>query len=231
MPTADATGVRSAYRSVCERIAGACARAGRDPSGVRLVAVTKTFPPERIRELLVCGHGLIGENRVQEALAKMEALGPGPIWHLVGHLQTNKARQAVGRFELIHGVDSERLGREIERRAAGAGLRQALLIQANLSREPTKFGVAEDRVLPLLELLTGLEHVDVRGLMTIPPPVEQAELSRPWFAGLRRLRDRCAERLGRPLPELSMGMTDDFEVAVEEGATLVRIGRALFGER
>ncbi len=218
-------------REVRHRIAGACARAGRDPETVALVAVSKTFPARRVRELVECGHDLFGENRVQEAIEKIPLVGPGARWHLVGHLQRNKARHAVGVFELIHSVDDLDLATELDRRAAASGIVQPVLVQVNLSREATKSGAGEDDVLPLLEAVLGLAHLDLRGLMNIPPPAESAEDSRVWFARLRELRDRAEIRLGRSLPELSMGMSDDFEVAVEEGATLVRVGRALFGGR
>jgi pyridoxal phosphate enzyme (YggS family) len=217
--------------AVLQRVDRACRSSGRDAASVRVVAVSKTFPAERVRELLEAGHRLFGENRVQEALSKIPEVGPGPVWHLVGTLQRNKARHAVGVFDLIHGVDGRKLAVELDRRAAAAGLRQPILVQLNLSGEATKSGVSEDGLWPLLDEIAGLDHVDLRGLMTIPPPVQDPEQSRPWFAQLRELRDRAADHLGRPLPELSMGMTDDFEVAVEEGATLVRVGRAIFGER
>jgi pyridoxal phosphate enzyme (YggS family) len=212
------------------RIATACARAGRSPSEVTLVAVTKTVPGERVAELVHAGQKTLGENKVQEALAKMETL-PGAEWHLVGHLQRNKAKAAVGRFALIHSVDDVELAREIDRRAAAAGLVQKVLVQANLAGEETKHGAAEDIVFPLVETIGALPHLDLRGLMIIPPPSEDPEGARPWFRRLAALRDTLAKRSGRPLPELSMGMTDDFEIAIEEGATLVRVGRALFGER
>jgi pyridoxal phosphate enzyme (YggS family) len=216
---------------VVERIAAACARSDRDPSEVQLVAVTKAFSPERVREAMACGHTLFGENKVQEAMAKISEVGPGARWHLIGHLQRNKARHAVGLFELIHSVDGAKLVRELDRRAAALGLCQAVLVQVNLSREETKSGVLEADLWPLLDGIVPLEHLELRGLMTIPPPVEDAEHSRPWFSRLRALRDEAAHRTGLTLPDLSMGMTDDFEVAVEEGATLVRVGRAIFGER
>jgi pyridoxal phosphate enzyme (YggS family) len=218
-------------RHVRDRIGEACLRAGRDPDSVVLVAVAKTFPADRVREMLACGQTVFGESRVQEALEKIPAVGEGARWQLVGHLQRNKARHAVGTFELIHSVDGEALARELDRRAAAAGIRQAILLQVNLAEEATKHGVHETEAEALLELVSGLEHLDPRGLMTIPPWAEDAEASRPWLARLRELRDRLRESTGLDLPELSMGMTDDFEVAVEEGATLVRIGTALFGDR
>ena len=222
---------RAALHAVRQRIEDGCRRAGRDPENVQLVAVSKTFPAARVYELLRYGQCLFGENRVQEALAKISAVGTGAVWHLIGPLQRNKARHAVGAFELIHGVDSLKLAAEVDRRAAAAGLRQRILIQLNLAEESTKSGVAETEIWPLLQGVAEMRHLDLQGLMTIPPPVERAEESRPWFVRLRELRDRAARRLGRDLPELSMGMTDDFEIAVEEGATLVRVGRAIFGRR
>ncbi len=220
-----------ALQAVRYRMAAACARSGRDPSTVRLVAVTKTVPAAVVREALASGHDLFGENRVQEALAKIPEVGGTARWHMIGHLQKNKARHAVGVFECIHSVDGIELGRELDKRAAAAGIRQAVLVQVNLSKEETKSGVEEAALFPLLEGLVGLPNLDVRGLMTIPPPVEDAEENRRWFAVLREARERAEREFGLPLPELSMGMTDDFEVAIEEGATLVRVGRAIFGER
>jgi len=218
-------------QNVSDRMAAACARAHRDPGSVRLVAVTKTVPAAVVSEAMEAGQTLFGENRVQEALAKMGETGQGAAWHLIGHLQKNKAKLAAGTFELIHGVDDRDLANELDRRAAARSTTQPVLVQANLAGESTKRGADEEGLLPLLTVVAGLRHLDLRGLMIIPPPVEDPELSRPWFRRLRELRDRAASRLMRPLPELSMGMTDDFEVAIEEGATLVRVGRAIFGER
>jgi len=225
----DDSGTR--LRGVQERIERACRRAGRDPDSVRLVAVSKTFPAERVRNLMAHGQHVFGENRVQEALAKIPEVGPGAAWHMIGPLQRNKARHAVGIFELIHSVDGAKLAGELNRRAAAADLVQPILVQLNLASEATKSGVSRDDFLPLAERILELEHLRLRGLMTIPPPAAQAEDNRGWFARLRSLRDRAASRLGQELPELSMGMTDDFEVAIEEGATFVRVGRAIFGER
>lgn len=225
------TGIADRLASVRDRIAASCARADREPDSVRLVAVSKTVPVAGVAQALAAGQTLFGENRVQEALAKMGETGPSATWHLVGHLQKNKAKQAVGRFELIHGIDDRELAVELDRRAEASGTTQPVLVQANLAGETTKSGADADELLPLLTAVAGLPHLSLRGLMIIPPPVEDPELSRPWFRRLRELRDRATDRLAQPLPELSMGMTDDFEVAIEEGATLVRIGRAIFGER
>lgn len=213
------------------RIAAACARARRDPASVTLVAVSKTVAAASVREAMGAGLAVFGENRVQEALAKIPEVPAAARWHLVGHLQSNKAKQAVGAFELIHSVDDAELAAELDRRAATRGLVQPVLVQANLSGESTKSGVDEPAVMPLLEAVAACPHLALRGLMTVPPPVADPEESRPWFVRLRALRDRAAERLGRPLPELSMGMSGDFEVAIEEGATAVRVGTAIFGER
>ena len=225
------TGVAGRLQMVRDRIAAACARADRDPGSVRLIAVSKTVPAAGVAEALAAGQTLFGENRVQEALAKMAEAGPEATWHLVGHLQKNKARQAVGAFELIHGLDDRELAFELDRRAAARSMRQPVLVQANLSGEATTRGADEDGLMPRLTTVADLPHLELRGLMIIPPPVDDPELSRPWFRRLKELRDRAASILARPLPELSMGMTDDFEIAIEEGATLVRIGRAIFGER
>ena len=180
---------------------------------------------------MAAGQTLFGENRVQEALSKIGETGPGAHWHLVGRLQTNKAKHAAGVFELIHAVDGRALAVELDRRAAAKGTKQAVLVQANLAGEPTKAGAGEGAVLPLAEEVSKLTHLELCGLMIIPPQEENREKTRLWFRRLRELRDLAASRLARPLPELSMGMTDDFEVAIEEGATLVRVGRAIFGER
>ena len=218
-------------RDVRERIARASDRAGRDPATVRLVAVSKTVSVAAVREAMAEGQFLFGENRVQEALPKIAEAGPTASWHLVGHLQKNKARHAVGEFALIHGIDDAELAVELDRRAAARATTQPVLLQANLAKEDAKHGAAEEHVLPILASIAGLAHLRLLGLMIIPPPAADPEFARPWFRRLRELRDRAASSLGRPLPELSMGMTDDFEVAIEEGATLVRVGRAIFGER
>jgi PLP dependent protein len=218
-------------RDVQGRIAGACARAGRPDGSVRLVAVSKTVPVSVVRDAIAAGQFLFGENRVQEALEKIAGVGPKARWHLVGHLQKNKAKHAAGAFELIHGVDGRELAVELDRRSAERGATQPVLVQANLAGEGNKHGAGEDGLVPLLETVAGLPHLDLRGLMIIPPPSGDPESARPWFRRLRELRDLAAARLRRPLPELSMGMSDDFEVAIEEGATLIRVGRAIFGER
>jgi pyridoxal phosphate enzyme (YggS family) len=222
---------RRSLAAVRERIAAACGRAGREPSDVTLIAVSKTFPADAVRAMMDAGQTVFGENRVQEALTKIDAVGPGPAWHLIGSLQRNKARHVVGRFALIHAVDSATLAAELDRRATGAGVVQPVLIQVRQGGETTKSGVDAPDLPALVDDLAGRPGLDLHGLMTIPPPADVPEDNRGWFAELRALRDREASRTGLALPHLSMGMTDDFEVAVEEGATLVRVGRALFGER
>ena len=196
-----------------------------------LVAVSKTFPAERVRQVMDCGQLLFGENRVQEAMAKIPEVGAGARWHMIGHLQRNKARHAIGLFELIHSVDGLKLAGELDRRAEAAGLVQPILVEVNLARETAKSGADEADLWALLDGILPLTHVELRGLMTVPPQVAQAEEARPWFVRLRDLAEQGRRRTGLPLPELSMGMTDDYEVAVEEGATLVRVGRAIFGPR
>lgn len=210
---------------VQERIARAAMRAGRAPEEVLLVGVSKSVDVERIRRALAAGLPALGENRVQEAKEKIGALGRPVPWHMVGHLQTNKARDAVLLFDLIHSVDRLELARELDRRAAPAGKVAEVLIQVNLAGEATKGGFASDELKSALEALAGFSGLRVRGLMAIPPPVEHGEEARGWFRRLRELRDEAG------LEHLSMGMSDDFEVAVEEGATIVRVGMAIFGPR
>ncbi len=225
------TEIEARLAEVRERIARACARSRRDPASVRLVAISKTVPASTVRAAVAAGQSVFGENRVQEALEKIGAVGPRAIWHLVGHLQKNKAKNAAGAFALIHSVDDVELAVELDRRAGAKSIKQAVLVQANLAGESTKSGTGEEGLTPLLSSVAGLAHLELRGLMIIPPLESDPERSRGWFRKLRELRDRAAERLSLPLPELSMGMTDDFEVAIEEGATIVRVGRAIFGER
>lgn len=219
---------------VRDRMARAARRCGRDPAEVALVAVSKTHPADMVRQALEAGVDTVGENYIQEARDKIAALADCSIsWHFIGHLQSNKARYAVDLFDLIHGVDSLKLAREIDKQAAKVGKRQPVLIQVNISGEATKSGTTEAAALALVREAGRLEHLQVRGLMTMPPFFDQPERARPYFAALRRLRDRIrAEAIaGVNVAELSMGMTGDFEVAIEEGATLVRIGTAIFGPR
>jgi pyridoxal phosphate enzyme (YggS family) len=221
-------------QEVRSRIRAAAARAGRPADRVRLVGVTKTVTVDRIQEALAAGLTILGENRVQEALPKIAALKPAPIrWHFIGHLQRRKVRLVLGVFELIHSVDSVELGEEINRRAGDAGLRQDILLEVNIGREATKSGFHPGAVEEAVSSLASLPHVQVKGLMAIPPPTPRAELARGYFRSLRELAARIAA-LKLPsvsLDELSMGMSNDYEVAVEEGATLVRVGTAIFGAR
>ncbi len=210
---------------VRERVSRAAERAGRVPEGILLVGVSKSVDPERIRSAVAAGLPALGENRVQEAKEKIELIGRPVPWHFVGHLQTNKARDALLLFDLIHSVDRLELAQELHRRAAAGGRVANVLVQVNLAGEATKGGFAAEELKGALEALGGLSGLSVRGLMAIPPPVEEAERARGWFRRLRELRDAAG------LEHLSMGMSDDFEVAVEEGATMVRIGTAIFGPR
>jgi hypothetical protein len=220
---------------VRERIARAAARAGRRPEEVTLVAIGKTFPADVVREGFAAGLRDFGENKVQEAESKAAALADlreqGLVWHLVGHLQSNKARKAAVLFDRIHSLDGVELARRLEHAAAEHGRVLSALVQVDLAGEATKFGLDEARLLPLLEALRGFKSLRVDGLMTMPPFGDDPELARPFFARLRELRDRALDRGALAGSELSMGMSHDLEVAVEEGATLVRVGTALFGSR
>jgi PLP dependent protein len=211
------------------RIGAAAYKAGRDLSSIRLVLASKTQPSEAIRAAAEAGARDFGENYVQEAIAKRAELADLTEirWHLIGHLQTNKAKTAVSAFSLIQSVDSVRLAEALAR--AQSSPRVHALIEVNLGAEASKSGVALEGIAAILEAATG--KIEIDGLMTIPPATPRAEAARPYFARLRELRDVLAMQSGYALSELSMGMTDDFEVAVEEGATIVRIGRAVFGER
>ncbi len=219
---------------VRERIEAACRRAGRRPDEVKLVAVSKTVSPERIREAFEAGVRDFGENRVQEAAAKRSALAELHVtWHLVGHLQSNKAKAARELFQWIHSLDSAKLAHKLHQAAGSSGERLPVLIEVNLGEESAKSGVGEDEVIPLAREVSRLETLELCGLMTLPPFFEDSERARPFFRRLRELAGRVdAERLPSVARlELSMGMTNDFEVAIEEGATIVRIGTAIFGPR
>ncbi|HET7677500.1 MAG TPA: YggS family pyridoxal phosphate-dependent enzyme [Candidatus Limnocylindrales bacterium] len=222
----------AARRRVLERIADAADAAGRDPAGVTLVAVSKTVPPERLVAAVAAGLELLGENRVQEAAAKAP-LVPGARWHLVGHLQANKARRAVELFAAIESVDSLELAVRLDRLAAESrpGVPLSVHLQVNVDADPAKAGFTPDALAASIGELASLPALELVGLMTVGRLVERAEEARPTFVRLRELSERLRAREGRLGPGLSMGMSDDFEVAVEEGSTLVRVGRALFGER
>jgi len=214
-----------------ERIAAACSRASRDPSSVTMLAVTKTQPPEIVGEATRLGLTLFGENKVQEAKSKIP-LCPGRLsWHMIGHLQSNKARDAIGMFSMIQSVDSLALAEELNKRAELASKTMPILLEVNIVGEASKFGYKPDQLLLEFDRLIALPRLEIHGLMTIPPWTPLPERVRPVFRKLRELKSECEQRLGAPMPQLSMGMSGDFEVAIEEGATIVRIGTALFGER
>jgi hypothetical protein len=217
--------------AIQQRIQAACSRAGREAQSVMLLAVSKTKSAEIIEEAVRCGQIFFGENKVQEAKAKIP-LSPGRArWHFIGHLQSNKARDAVELFEMIQGVDSPDLAREISKRCEQASKEMPILLEVNVAGESSKFGYQPERLLAELKELSSLPRLVVQGLMTIPPFATDPEKSRSHFRRLRELKAQCEETLGLALPHLSMGMSGDFEIAIEEGATLVRVGTALFGQR
>jgi pyridoxal phosphate enzyme (YggS family) len=236
---------------VMERIEKAAQRSGRDPKEIRLVAVSKTVEPARIKEAIEAGVSILGENYVQEAKKKIEEIGRPACtepasrslaegrrfgegrpaaWHFIGHLQSNKAKYAVHLFDMIHSLDSIALAEELNRRAEQAGQMMKVLIEINLSGEATKFGTGESEILNLARRILQLNHLSLEGLMTMPPYFDSPEMSRPYYIQLRELKERLVEK-GIPIRELSMGMSNDFEVAIDEGATYVRVGTAIFGER
>jgi hypothetical protein len=225
-------GVRENLARVWEQVARAALKTGRDPGSVKLVAVTKNVSLEVMQEALAAGIKVFGENRVQELVAKQPRL-PGDIeWHMIGHLQTNKVKYIIGKVSLIHSLDSLRLAREICRRARERGLVAEVLVQVNISGEETKYGVPPGEVKSFIEEVAGLEGVRVRGLMTIAPFVSDPEQVRPVFRELNRMAGWLKRELpGLPLDYLSMGMSNDFTVAVEEGANIIRVGSAIFGPR
>lgn len=217
-----------------ERIRQAAEACGRDADSVRLVAVSKTVAPDIVREALEAGVTILGENYVQEAREKFKALVQYPVsWHFIGHLQSNKAKYAVRLFDLIHSVDSLKLAHELDKQAAKVDKIQQILVQVNISGEDTKSGISADETIELISAISLLKNLSIKGLMTMPPFFYQPEKVRPYFAALRNLRDQIKERCipNVSMQELSMGMTGDFEVAIQNGATLVRIGTAIFGER
>ncbi|MGA1794505.1 MAG: YggS family pyridoxal phosphate-dependent enzyme [bacterium] len=225
--------IREHIAAVKERIAEAALRSGRNPDGITLVAVTKTIETHRIREGIAAGLTVFGENRVQEAEGKIGEIGHGVRWHMIGHLQTNKVKRAVELFDLIQSVDSLHLAGEIEKRASAVGRRIPVLLQVDLAGEETKFGFTPEELLRDLQGIAGCSHIEVSGLMTIPPFSPDPERSRPYFTRLAHLAERIKEQCPGDVSMdiLSMGMSQDYEVAVEEGATMIRIGTALFGAR
>jgi pyridoxal phosphate enzyme (YggS family) len=225
------TSVAENLEHVREQIAQAAAKAGRAPGDIELVAITKTHPPEKVREAFEAGQTLFGESRVQEARVKIPELPSNLHWHFVGHLQKNKIRHALSLFELLHSVDSLALAQEMNRIAVDEGMRPRVLLEVNVAGEGSKFGFMPDELCKQMEALLELQRLSILGLMTIPPLADKAEASRRYFVQLRELRDRLQTEFRLDFPQLSMGMTQDFQIAIEEGATLVRVGTAIFGER
>jgi pyridoxal phosphate enzyme (YggS family) len=228
-----AAGIAARLADVRAGISAAARRSGRRPDDVLLVAVSKTVPADVVTAAIAAGQKVFGENRVQEAVAKAAACGPGAAWHLIGHLQRNKARPAADLFAVVESLDSLELAAELDRRAAEGARRLRVLIQVKLGEEPTKSGVKPQEAPALIEAAARLPHLELAGLMTIPPPSADPGESRRWFARLRSLREgwdgACCPR--GTLRELSMGMSADYEIAIEEGATIVRVGSAIFGAR
>jgi len=233
--------IRENYIRVMERIEKAARRVGRDQKEVKLVAVSKTVEVDRIKEAIEAGVSILGENYVQEAQEKIEEIGRpacterfgegrSVAWHFIGHLQSNKAKYAVRLFDMIHSIDSLALAEELNRRAEQVGQVAKVMIEVNISGEATKFGTDEEKVFSIVRRILNLGHLSLEGLMTMPPYFDLPEMSRPYYNKLRELKERMV-REGIPLKELSMGMSNDFEIAIEEGATYVRVGTAIFGER
>jgi PLP dependent protein len=217
--------------SIQQRIRTACDRCDREPNSVTLLAVAKTHPPELIKAAVELGLTLFGENKVQEAKAKIPQCPGKARWHFIGHLQSNKCRDVVGLFEMIQSVDSLALAEEIDKRCEQSAKTMPVLLEVNVAGEASKFGYAPEKLLTELKEINTLPKLEIQGLMTVPPWTDDPERARPHFQQLRKLKHQCEQILGAPLPHLSMGMSGDFEVAIEEGATIVRIGTALFGPR
>ena len=213
-----------------EKIENAARKTGRDPNEIKLVAVSKTVEVARIMEAIEAGVSILGENYVQEAQKKIEEIGRPVSWHFIGHLQTNKAKYAIRLFDMIHSLDSVPLAEELNRRAEQADRVMKVMIEVNLSKEATKFGTDEEVVVNLAKRIQNLNHLSLAGLMTMPPYFDSPEMSRPYYIALRELKERMVKE-GVPMKDLSMGMSNDFEIAVEEGATYVRVGTAIFGAR
>jgi pyridoxal phosphate enzyme (YggS family) len=237
----DMSAIKENLLRVIERIETAARRVGRDPKEIKLVAVSKTVETARIKEAIEAGVSILGENYVQEAQKKIEEVGrPActerfgegrPVaWHFIGHLQSNKVKYAVHLFDMIHSLDSIPLAEELNRRATQANRVINVMIEVNLSGETTKFGTDEDKVLNLAKRILNLNHLSLEGLMTMPPYFDSPEMSRPYYIGLRELKEKIV-REGIPIKELSMGMSNDFEISIEEGATYIRVGTAIFGPR
>ncbi|MEA1935327.1 MAG: YggS family pyridoxal phosphate-dependent enzyme [Thermodesulfobacteriota bacterium] len=220
-------------KKIRENIAEAALRSGRNSSDIRLMGVTKTVDDDRIMEAINCGVDIIGENYVQEGKRKIEKMGKTVEWHMIGHLQSNKAKYAVRLFDMIHSVDRRGLAQELDKRSRNAGMKSKILIEVNVSGEETKSGVPKEQAISLVKDIATLENLSMRGVMTMPPWFDDPEDARPYFVALRELRDRIVEENieGVEMVELSMGMSGDYLVAVEEGATIVRIGTSIFGGR
>ena len=224
------SGIRENLLRVTERIEKAAQNAGRNLKDIQLVAVSKTVETDRIKEAIEAGVSILGENYVQEAQKKIEEIGKSVSWHFIGHLQSNKTKVAVRLFDAIHSVDSVALAEELNRRAQQVNRKIPVMIEVNLSGETTKFGTEEEKVTTLAQGVLKLDHLSLEGLMTMPPYFDDPEMSRPYFVQLRELKERLVKG-GIPLKELSMGMSNDFEIAIQEGATYVRVGTAIFGAR
>lgn len=216
---------------VREQIAAAATKSGRQAKDIELIAITKTHPTEKIREAIEAGQTLLGESRVQEARAKIPELPAHIRWHFVGHLQKNKVRRTLPLFEMIHSVDSLALAQDINRIAEEGGLYPRVLLEVNVAGEGSKFGFSSDDLREQMEALLGLPRLSIEGLMCIPPLAVESEDSRKFFVQVRELRDSLEQEFNMKLPQLSMGMTQDFPIGIQEGATLVRVGTAIFGER
>ena len=223
--------LRENIEAIQQRIADACARAHRDVDSVTLLAVSKGMPPEFIAEAAQLGQVFFGENKVQEAKAKIPLSSVRCRWHMIGHLQSNKCRDAVQLFEMVESVDSVALAEELNKWAEKLSKRLPVLLEVNVAGEGTKFGLKPEQVVDACVAVNALPRLEVHGLMTIAPWTPEPEKVRPVFRRLRELKDACEQKLGAPLPHLSMGMSGDFEIATEEGATIVRVGTALFGPR
>lgn len=226
--------IKARFQNIQERVRMAALYCRRDPDDITLVAVSKTKPVDQIQNAIQAGAAVFGENYIQEAQSKIEALASEKIaWHFIGHLQRNKAKIAVKCFDLIHTLDSLRLARELDKQARKINKVQAVLIQVNISKEISKSGISEDDCLPMIRTASELENLSIKGLMTMPPFFDQPEKARPYFSGLRRLSEEIRQHNinGVSMDLLSMGMTGDFEVAIQEGATHIRIGTAIFGAR
>lgn len=228
-------GIAEAFKAVQERINNSAVKAGRNSDNIKLVAVTKTIELQRIVEAVNAGVLILGENRVQEAQKKVKSdelrvMSNKIQWHLIGHLQKNKTKTAVQLFDLIHSLDSVNLAETLNKHSQLIEKKQRVLVQVKFLVEETKHGISEENLMELLEKINGMENIKLEGLMTMPPFFEDPEKTRPYFSRLRQLADKASEQ-GFSVNELSMGMSNDFEIAIEEGATMVRIGTAIFGER